>query len=150
MWGKIMIPMYWLWLHGLYGLHGPWCPLSKKAVNSLWPSDAMCQHRSGSPLAQVMAWCLTAPSHYLNQCWLIIRQVSSLHLRATSQTPPPPITKISLKITYLKLHWNLPGANGLNLITHLELCWQWYNSSSKLVICGYNTFFNLLKWCLIR
>ena len=23
-----------------------------------------------STLLQVMAWCLTAPSHYLNQCWL--------------------------------------------------------------------------------
>ena len=26
----------------------------------------------GSTLAQVMACCLRAPSHYLNQCWLII------------------------------------------------------------------------------
>ena len=26
--GKIMIPMYRLWLHGLYGLYGPRCPLS--------------------------------------------------------------------------------------------------------------------------
>ena len=31
--------------------------------------------RSGSTLAQVMACCLTAPSHYLNQCWLIIHGV---------------------------------------------------------------------------
>ena len=43
--------------------------------NSLWPSDAIWRQRSGSTLAQVMAWCLTAPSHYLNQCWLIIRKV---------------------------------------------------------------------------
>ena len=28
MWGKIMIPMYRLWLHCLYGLYGPHCPLS--------------------------------------------------------------------------------------------------------------------------
>ena len=28
-------------------------------------------HRSGSTLVQVMAYCLTAPSHYLNECWLI-------------------------------------------------------------------------------
>ena len=28
MWGKIMIPMYRLWLHGLYGLHGPYCLLN--------------------------------------------------------------------------------------------------------------------------
>ena len=39
-------------------------------VNSLWPSDAILRPKSGSTLAQVMARCLTAPSHYLNQCWL--------------------------------------------------------------------------------
>ena len=33
--------------------------------------------RFGSTLAQVMACCLTAPSHYLKQCWLIINKVSS-------------------------------------------------------------------------
>ena len=31
--------------------------------------------RTRSVLAQVMAYCLTAPSHYLNQCWLIIGEV---------------------------------------------------------------------------
>ena len=40
--------------------------------NSLWPNDAIWRHGSGSTLAKVMACCLTAPSHYLNQCWLII------------------------------------------------------------------------------
>ena len=33
------------------------------------------QARSGSTLAQIMAWCLTAPSHYLNPCWHIIKGV---------------------------------------------------------------------------
>ena len=47
----------------------------KITVNSLWPSDAIWQHRSGSTLDQVMACCLTAPSHYLAQCWLIINEV---------------------------------------------------------------------------
>ena len=32
-------------------------------------------NRSGSTLVQVMACCLTAPSHYLKQCWLIISEV---------------------------------------------------------------------------
>ena len=41
-------------------------------INSLWPSDTILWHRSGSTWVQVMACCLTAPSHYLNQCWLII------------------------------------------------------------------------------
>ena len=30
-------------------------------------------HRSGSALAQVMVYCLMAPRHYLNKCWLTIR-----------------------------------------------------------------------------
>ena len=45
------------------------------AINSLRPSDAIWRHRSGSTLAQVMACCLMAPSHYPNQCWLIISKV---------------------------------------------------------------------------
>ena len=36
--------------------------------NSLWPSDAIWGHGSGSTLAQVMAWCRQATSHYLSQC----------------------------------------------------------------------------------
>ena len=30
-------------------------------------------HRSGTTLAQVLTWCLIAPSHYLNQCWLTFK-----------------------------------------------------------------------------
>ena len=44
-------------------------------INSLRPSDAIWRHRSWSTLAQVMACCLTAPTHYMNQCWLIISKI---------------------------------------------------------------------------
>ena len=44
-------------------------------LNSLWPSDAIWQQRSGSTMVQVMACYLMAPSHYLNQCWLTISEV---------------------------------------------------------------------------
>ena len=70
-----------------------------RITNSLWPSDAIWWQRSGSTLAQVMAWSLQAPSHYLNQCWLI----SDIHIRAISQEMPLPsitenyISKISFK-----------------------------------------------------
>ena len=43
--------------------------------NSLWPNDTIWRHGSWSTLIQVMACCLTAPSHYLNQYWLIICNV---------------------------------------------------------------------------
>ena len=38
-------------------------------------SDAVWRHRTGSTLAQVMTCCLTAPSHCLNQCWLLTAEV---------------------------------------------------------------------------
>ena len=57
-----------------------WGQFSLVFVNTLWfnslrPSDAIWLQRSQSPLAQVMACCLTAPSHYLNQCWLLSSQI---------------------------------------------------------------------------
>ena len=70
----------------------PWCPDFLKKIyksifafsvifftlkwyfNSLWPSDAIWRQGSRSTLAQVMACCLMAPSHYLIQCWLMINE----------------------------------------------------------------------------
>ena len=51
-WAKIMIPVYRLWLHGLYGLHGPSYLLSEKGC---W---------------NYTHW--SVPSHYLHQCWNIV------------------------------------------------------------------------------
>ena len=49
--------------------------LPKPLIISLRLSDTIWWHRSGSTLAQVLTCCLTAPSHYLNQCWLLINGV---------------------------------------------------------------------------
>ena len=38
-------------------------------VNQVKPSDVILPHRSGLTSTQVMACCLMAPSHYLNQWW---------------------------------------------------------------------------------
>ena len=51
-----------------------WCYLASLGHNEL-THCGLWRHRSGSTLVQVMACCLTAPSHYLNQCWLIISRV---------------------------------------------------------------------------
>ena len=47
----------------------------KGEINSLWPSDTIWRYRSRSTLAQEIACCLTAPSHYLTLCWLIFSKV---------------------------------------------------------------------------
>ena len=61
----------------------------------------------------VMACCLTAPSHYMNQCWPAIFEV--IHLRAVSwEMLKMSITKLCLKITHLKSQPHLLGDNELN------------------------------------
>ena len=88
--------------------------------NSLWPSDVMWRHRSGSMLAQVMASCLTARSHYLNQCWLLTSEVL-WHFPENNFTTSSKLLccTMSMKIILFTLLPYLPGANELNQ------CWPY-------------------------
>ena len=83
-------------------------------VNSLWPSDAIWRHTSLSTLAQVMACCLTAPSHYLNQCLLIANKVLQLSPEGNFMGNAQEIYAFGMKNdTDFILELHLPGANEL-------------------------------------
>ena len=75
-----------------------------KVINSLGPSNAIWWHRSGSTWAQVMACCLMAPSHYLNQCWLII---SKVQLHSSEGTFIPGISTSDHYLTWTLISSNL-------------------------------------------
>ena len=91
---------------------------------SMWPSDATGRHRTGSTLAQVMACCLTAPSHYLNQCWLIISKAQCYSSEGNSM-------KGTSAIKHKIIAWKL-----LIKISFKSPSGQWV----KFIIC-------LLSWC---
>ena len=83
----------------------------------LYPCDAIRWHRSGSILAQVIACCLVAPSHYLNQCWLLISEVlysseSNFTARASANIRYNEFEKCTLKI--------IPTFPWANELTHEE------------------------------
>ena len=102
--------------------------------NPLWPSDAVWRRGSGSTLARVMVFCLTAPGHYLNQCWRIANgflchspnPMSPKLLKITvgqrkkviavtffrCPTVKISVPNVSLKTTLAILLPQLPGANG--------------------------------------
>ena len=94
-------------------------------VNSLWPDDAIWRHIIGSTFVQVMACCLMAPSHYLNQCWLIISEIlwHAFQTAISQQMLMNLVCNMSLEITLLKLLKHLPEAN--------ELC-SYFTSQSTL------------------
>ena len=91
---SVAVDVNWSCMHDMIAddKHGRWF-----MFNSLWLNDAIWWHRSGLTLAQVMACCLMVPSHYLNQCWLLMKGIL---LRAISQEVPMKVTcSLCSKIT---------------------------------------------------
>ena len=88
-------------------LCGSWTSCSRvRGVNSLWPSYTIELHRIESPFVPVMACCLMAPNHYLNQCWFIISNV----LCESFEGGSPQISKTRIEICILEQHSDLLGA----------------------------------------
>ena len=74
------------------------------------------QHRFGSTLAQVMACYLLAPSHYLNQCWLTIKETLNAGIHSGVMFTwllKISIPKLCLNFTHLKPQRHLSGTNEL-------------------------------------
>ena len=88
--------------------HFDWC--CNNEINLLWSSNDMWRHNSGSILVQVMACCLTAPSHYLYQCWLISDILWFSH-EGNFTVKIISVFRIWCKIAHLKLLPHLPGDN---------------------------------------
>ena len=97
-------------------------------INSLQPSDAIWRQRSGSTLAQVMTWCLMTPSHYGNQCGLIISEVQ-WHSSESNST-----ISLVLKI-------NLSN-NNVHVIDSLQPCGAIWRQRSG------STLAEVMTWCL--
>ena len=82
-------------------------------INPLWPSDSIWQQRYESTLAQVMACCLMARSHYLNQCWRIISKVQWYSPEGNYTRDTSAITQWNqIKIIYPIFHTNPWGPVG--------------------------------------
>ena len=68
-------------------------------INSVWPSDAIWWHRSGSTLAHLMACCLRAQTITQTVVEFLSIRSNDIQMRATSPNiPSPTITKIIFKI----------------------------------------------------
>ena len=102
-------------------------------LNSLRPSGTIWPHRSWSTWDQIMACCLMAPSHYLNQCWhiisLILWHAPESNITAGSWST---IQYNEFKNILLRLLPNVPGASELThwLLGDVVLCLnEWFSNS---------------------
>ena len=72
--GKTALPKLVGYSFHKMGIHHWLVKLFQKIFNSLWPSDTIWWHRSGSTLAHVMGSCLMVTNHP-NYCWLFIKGI---------------------------------------------------------------------------
>ena len=85
-------------------------------VGTLLPSDTAWWRRSGSPLAQVIARCLTGPSHYRIQYLLITNEVFGIHLKEISQEMLlKSVLDMRFWIDTSRLHPHFPGLNEVKI-----------------------------------
>ena len=79
--------------------------------NSLRPRDDIyiCRYISGLTFAHVMACCLTAPGHYMEPCWLIIRASDGSNFTRSAHELSP--EHVFRDYTFKLLPY-LPRANG--------------------------------------
>ena len=106
--------------------------------NSVWPSDVIWWQGSRSTLAQVMACCLTAPSHYLNQCWLIISEV-------LWHTPHRKCLYSSLKWFWNLLIWDC-SQNPQGPMSYYQSSFRPHASSTSLQLNIMSVIGFLIKW----
>ena len=118
-------------------------------VKSLWPSDAIWRHRSWSTLAQVMACCLTAPSHYLNQCWLIV-STDQWRLSKGHFTRDTPVINHKNQLQFaLKNSSKSPRGQWVNtypLMPWFRVAW-W---SATMVFCVVHVAQHVAPWVYIK
>ena len=107
-------------------------------VTSLRHSDVIWRQGSRSTLAQVMACCLTAPSHYLKQCWLAISKLKwhspeRISIRSIANTRQ----RNKIENWYVKSHSDFPMSQPF---FHTWL-WHhdWLGNSYQLI--------DINKWC---
>ena len=118
-----------------------------------------------------MACCLKAPSHYFNQCWLIISKVQWHSSEGNFTRDSPSVIKISMKITCLTFPSNLLVANEHDELTpkedqnihitliahsHYHSCWMlMVRQASSRAVCRHDYWpcslpgifgFQLQKW----
>ena len=96
--------------------------------------------RSGSTLGQVMAWCLVAPSHYLNLCWLVMARFWKFTYEKFYIECP---SYYSVSCLWKLYFWNM---NSFDIFQ-----WQWVNIK-KLISTLRINFINIQSvkvedWC---
>ena len=101
----------------IISITGPqWVKSWPQWVKSLRPGDAICWHITGLTLAQVMACCLAAPSHYLNQCWFVIIEIN--HYSPVSLLIKSPQSGVTLCFQFVSA-----AAAAMTFASHVKTDW---------------------------
>ena len=119
-WLMFLVFLVWCWIRSIH--YPVWRDQDRATLTHWGLVTPFWRHRSGSTLAQVMACNLTTPSHYLNQCWLIISVRScGVHGRVLSwEDLTIPIIKQDWKLHFCRITFRFPRG-------------QWFNVTNSVI-----------------
>ena len=117
-------------------------------INSWWPDDVIWCHGSWSPLPHVIAWYLSAPSHYLKQGLLITNwnPWNKLHWNQNQNKK---------KVSHKKLYLKTSSAKCQAICSALSVLRIWFNKRSHEIMIAWEPFkktclsFQLALWLLL-
>ena len=89
-------------IHGMHTSNANHCDIVTPYGDIGWPT-----------LTQVTACCLTTP-RYLNQCWLIIKGIYAIHMRANFTRGDHLIRKLCSELTFKKMTTTSPRCQWVN------------------------------------
>ena len=109
-------------LKSLQYLHPPMSYL----IGAYWCDIDMMWHRSGSTLAQIMACCLMAPNHYLQQCRLLITKAQGHSSDGSFTRDAPAINNWNKFENYLfKFPFKSPRDQWVKAIMKVAFAFPW-------------------------
>ena len=104
-------------------------------------NNAIWRHKSGSILVQVLACCLNAKRHYLNQCWLTAIEILWHPFEDNVYISIP---NLCLKFTHSKSQPHSPGDSELK-----EVPWTLPSAPTVRWTDGYpQCAITILLWCI--
>ena len=112
--------------------------------------------KSGSPFLRVFACCLTAPSYYLNECWLVINEVLfTIHLRVIPEGITEYIMQwhafqkfVSVIPTFIN-QWCCWWPGALAHISCLCIVWLWLFCAMLFCLCQLFPCVIMYTWVML-
>ena len=152
MWGKIMIPMYWLWLHCVCVLRGPRCP---RKARTKWPPFSRHIFKriflNGNVCISINISLKFVPRGPINNTSALV-QIMTRHRPGDKPLSEPMMVRLPTHISVTRPRWVKLNHSLIQVALHRDNPWHGAGSIKKSTCLGSNRSWGLSRsfWLAIE